>query len=61
MLLIEKKTHSNHNMKKLLIRGLAALSLLLAAGTTKAQAPGQLPAVPEDPEVRIGHLDNGLT
>ena len=48
-------------MKKLLIRGLAALSLLLAAGTTKAQAPGQLPAVPEDPEVRIGHLDNGLT
>lgn len=49
-------------MKKLIIRSLAALTLLFAANVTaSAQAPQQMPALPSDPAVRTGVLDNGMT
>ncbi|MDE6436864.1 MAG: insulinase family protein, partial [Muribaculaceae bacterium] len=49
-------------MKKMILRGLAALTLLIGAASVGfAQAPGQLPELPQDPELRIGKLDNGLT
>lgn len=37
---------------------MAAVLLLLSAGTAMAQ---QMPAIPVDKNVKIGHLDNGLT
>ena len=36
----------------------AAVVLFLSAGTAMAQ---QMPAIPVDKNVKIGHLDNGLT
>jgi len=45
-----------NKMKKLILT--AALFLGLAMNVT---AQGQMPPVPVDPQVRIGHLDNGLT
>ena len=43
------------NYKKLLV---AALLFVAGASTTMAQ---QMPAIPTDPDVKIGKLDNGLT
>ena len=43
------------NYKKLLV---AALLFVAGATTTMAQ---QMPAIPTDPDVKIGKLDNGLT
>ena len=43
------------NYKKLLV---AALLFVTGASTTMAQ---QMPAIPTDPDVKIGKLDNGLT
>ena len=43
------------NFKRLLV---AALLFVTGASTTMAQ---QLPAIPTDPDVKIGKLDNGLT
>ncbi len=49
-------------MKKLILRGLAAITLLLS-GLCGVQAQGapELPQLPQDPNVIIGKLDNGLT
>lgn len=57
---------SNHiilNMKKLFLRGLAALSLIFSAATATVQAQdvSQLPPLPQDPNLVTGKLDNGLT
>ena len=43
------------NFKRLLV---AALLFVAGASTTMAQ---QMPAIPTDPDVKIGKLDNGLT
>ena len=43
------------NYKKLLV---AALLFVAGASTAMAQ---QMPAIPTDPDVKIGKLDNGLT
>ncbi|MDE6120857.1 MAG: insulinase family protein, partial [Muribaculaceae bacterium] len=49
-------------MKKLILRSLAALTLLIGASALGfAQVPGQIPELPQDPELRTGKLDNGLT
>lgn len=38
-----------------------AAVLLTAASGVRAQQQGQMPPMPVDPEVKVGHLDNGLT
>lgn len=49
-------------MKKMILRGLAALMLLVAAaGTSGAQGMPQIQTVPVDSAVIKGTLDNGLT
>lgn len=45
---------------KHLFRGLFALALILCC-TSQVLAQQQVPAIPVDPNVRIGKLDNGLT
>ena len=47
-------------MKKMILRGLAALMLFVAAaGTANAQDMQQLPPIPVDSAVIKGKLDNG--
>lgn len=49
-------------MKKFILRGVAVIMAVIAAvGTLTAQDPQQIPALPQDPALRIGKLDNGLT
>ena len=49
-------------MKKMILRGLAALMLFVAAaGTANAQDMQQLPPIPVDSAVIKGKLDNGMT
>lgn len=49
-------------MKKIFMRGLAVVSLLLTgAFALNAQSAADLPQLPQDSNVIIGHLDNGLT
>ncbi len=49
-------------MKKLILRGIAAVIAVTAAwAPVKAQEPGQIPSLPLDPEIRTGVLDNGMT
>ncbi|MBR5700131.1 MAG: insulinase family protein [Bacteroidales bacterium] len=40
---------------------LVLFAALLFAGSAAAQDPSQIPAVPNDPAVKVGKLDNGLT
>ena len=47
-------------MKRILI-SLFTFAALLIAGSAAAQDPGQLPVIPNDPNVKVGKLDNGLT
>ena len=49
-------------MKKFLMRGLLAfITLFSATGVVKAQDMSQIPPLPQDSALIIGHLDNGLT
>lgn len=49
-------------MKKLLFRSVAFVLMAVAAlGNAMAQDMSQLPPLPQDPAVRTGKLDNGLT
>lgn len=49
-------------MKKILMRGVAIVSLLIAGATAlMAQSAPELPQLPQDSNLIIGHLDNGLT
>ncbi|MCM1032328.1 MAG: insulinase family protein [Odoribacter sp.] len=49
-------------MNKLFKSGIALLTGIMAAFSADAQAvPGQIPALPVDPEVIVGSLPNGLT
>ena len=47
-------------MKRILI-SIFTFAALLIAGSATAQDPGQLPVIPNDPNVKVGKLDNGLT
>ena len=47
-------------MKRILI-SLFTFAALLIAGSAAAQDPSQLPVIPNDPNVKVGKLDNGLT
>ena len=47
-------------MKRIFVKGLLALTMLLSFGFI-AKAQLQMPPLPEDPAVRIGKLDNGMT
>ncbi|MCM1067868.1 MAG: insulinase family protein [Muribaculaceae bacterium] len=49
-------------MKKFFLRAIAALFVAVAAtGVLSAQSADQIPALPADPALRVGQLDNGLT
>ncbi len=48
-------------MKKLIMRGIAALSLLFGAYSTSMAQEMQIPQLPLEKEVIAGKLDNGLT
>lgn len=57
-----KKTNHIQKMKKLILRGIAAIVMAVTAiGTVQAQSPDQMPPLPDDPALRSGVLDNGMT